>query len=319
MSEESESKSIVITRRELLKKTALVALSSGFVGARPIKLRSAEGEYPNSQFLVGSEQLSSWQDRAADTRVVDFRPPEEYWEGHIKRSVNLWKKDIVRKANGIPNVVPSKGFIEGVFGSAGIGNQARIVTYGASGNIWASRLFWTLDYFGHQAAGLLNGGINYWKANDNQLTTDPPNLPPEEFEATPDPGKIADARWILNHLNDSGVQVLDTRSPEEYSGQKVLPNTERGGHIPGAIPVEWKEAIDWESQTFKPYPELDRLYEKAGLEKENTIVTYCQTGIRAAHGYFTLRLLGYPEVRMYDGSWIEWANDGELPIETGSG
>lgn len=316
MSKKNEA--IMITRRELLKKSALLALGSGFIGARPIRLQSEEWEYPNPQLLVGPDQLSSRLGRSADIRVVDFRSTIKYWEGHIEDAVHLWKDDVVQKRNGIPNQVPPEGFIGGVFGSAGIGNQTRVVTYGDNGNIWSSRLFWTLDYYGHQETGLLNGGLNYWKASDKQLTTDPPNLPPEEFNATPDPQKIADSRWILDHLDDPEVQILDTRSPEEYTGEKILPNTERGGHIPGAIPVEWKEAIDWKTQTFKPYPELERIYKEAGLKKGNTIVTYCQTGIRAAHGYFTLRLLGYPKVRMYDGSWFEWSNNEDLPVKTGS-
>ncbi len=305
-----------LTRRQFLKGAGL-ALSGLLIWPRVKVVGVEEEEYPATELLVDPTWLEERLGQVGRLRAVDFREESDYWEGHIEGAVNLWKTDITRETDGIPNMVAPQEIIEGVLGSAGIGNEHTVVAYGAAGNIWSSRLFWTLEYYGHQDVKLLNGGIKYWRALQKELTRTPPDVPLAEFNAQPKPELLATAEWLLENLDNPEVQILDARSPEEYTGEKVLPNTDRGGHIPGAVLVEWKEAIDWEDETFKPYPQLEEIYTKAGLSREKTIVTYCQTGIRAAHSYFTLRLLGYPKVRLYDGSWIEWANREELPIEAG--
>ena len=127
------------------------------------------------------------------------------------------------------------------------------------------------------------------------------------------PERLATKDWVLENLKNTQVKILDVRSPLEYRGENV--RSDRGGHIPDAVNINWiKNLTDDDDKVFLPSNELRTLYEEAGIMADKEIVTHCQTGIRAAHSYFTLRLLGYTKVRLYDGSWAEWGNDPETPI-----
>lgn len=221
---------------------------------------------------------------------------------------------ILTEINGVPGTLPPADQVGQVIEKAGIGNQTRVVIYDDGNGLWASRLFWTLEYLGHQKVALLEGGLSGWIEDGGALQTEETTNSRADFQIRIQPDKLADERWLLQNLDNRRVKVVDSRNPEEYTGKDK--QAARGGHIPGASNIDWVLNLDTvRRQTFLPLTELEKLYEQEEATRDKEIVTYCQIGIRAAHSYFTLRLLGYEYVRLYDGSWAEWGNSADTPIE----
>ncbi|MFQ5693347.1 MAG: sulfurtransferase, partial [Nitrospinota bacterium] len=177
-----------------------------------------------------------------------------------------------------------------------------------------ARGFWFLEYFGHEDVHVLDGGLNAWREAGLPLSADPVDPERTKFDASRKvPDRLAGADTILGVLGDPGVCILDTRSDDEYTGKLV--RAARGGAIPGSIHIEWTNNLDGEGR-FKSGADLKALYEARGVTPEKIIIPYCQGGYRSAHAYLALRLIGYPHIRNYVGSWKEWGDHAELPIET---
>lgn len=302
-----------LTRREFLKRGIELSLvlsigSSGFYG-----LRELSAPYPNTHLLVLAAWPQAHLPEIERVRIVDARAPLKYRQGHIENAVSIWDGDVNTWTGDIPRQVASPQQIKEVFSQAGIDQNITVVIYDDDQNLWAARLFWMLDYYGHSNVKLLNGGLQSWLASGGRLTDQPLELPKARFEPRPDANKIVTGDWLLEHLYDPTVKLVDARSPEEYSGMKT--EARRGGHIPGAMLLPWDRTLNRDG-TFKRAHELKKLYKQAGLRWDQTIVVYSHTGVRAAHAYFALRLLGYPDVRLYDGSWAEWGNNETYPVAT---
>jgi len=247
-------------------------------------------------------------------RIVDMAiEPEEYQKGHIAGAVYLNVNDarIPVSAGGFR--LPDPDEAARLLRALGIAAETQVVIYDDSGGLNASRLFFTLDVFGHEKVAILDGGVHAWTRAKLPLTTDLPRVAPTSYRPTLRAERVATAEWLRDRLRDPGVAIVDARSPGEYAGTDR--RAKRGGHIPGAVNIEWKRnlRLDW---TFKPVEELRAMYAARGIVPEKTAVTYCQTHHRAAHSYFVLRLLGYPRVVGYDRSWVEWGNRDDLPIAT---
>ncbi len=243
-----------------------------------------------------------------------------YDTGHIPGAVKI---DWVSELNDpvTRDYLDSERFAK-LLASKGISNDTTVVFYGDKHNWWAAYALWVFQLFGHSNVRLLNGGRNKWIAEGRELTREVPTYPATNYIAPPrDDTKIrAFQHQVLEHIKQQGA-LVDVRSPQEYSGERThMPEypqegTLRGGHIPGAINIPWAQAVNDDS-TFKSRAELEALYAAKGITPDKEIIAYCRIGERSSHTWFVLTyLLGYPNVRNYDGSWTEWGNMVGVPIE----
>lgn len=265
------------------------------------------------ELLVTPEALARELD-ADSTRLLllDLRPAEAFAAGHLPGAVHL---DLFGISLIDTDPAPMRSFlwiIEHLLASRGVSADRRIVAYDTDSGIRAARAFWFLEYFEHPDVRVLDGGFHAWVCAGFPVT------PAADAPASTDwrGGRNADrlATWqeVHDRLADPEAVIVDTRSDGEYCGATV--RAKRGGAIPGAVHIEWAKNLTAEG-TFKPVAELRKMYEAAGVTPEREVITYCQGGYRAAHTYLALRLLGYPRVRTYLGSWKEWGDRDDLPIE----
>ncbi len=271
--------------------------------------------YANPDLLTTPAQLHDAQQRPDAPLVIDLRPPEDFAAGHLPGAVHLdlWGVSLIDT-----DPAPLKAFmwmIDHLFNLRGVTAATPVVVYDEQSGIRAARGFWFLEYFGHPRVQLLDGGFAAWKAAGLPVTREAAAPPKSTWTGTPQPDTIATWRDVHARLGNPGVVLLDTRTDGEYDGTTV--RARRGGRIPGAVHVEWTRNLGPDG-AFKPAGELRAMYEQAGVTPEKEVITYCQGGYRAAHGYLALRLLGYPRVRNYTGSWKEWGDREELPVESGA-
>ena len=262
--------------------------------------------------LVTPEDLSRELAFPKRPLLIDLRPAERFSENHLPGAVHL---DLFGISSVDTDPAPLKAFfwiIEHLLASRGVSNDVRVVVYDDTSGIRAARAFWFLEFFGHPDTRVLDGGYQAWVARGLPVTQQAAKPTPTEWTGTRDETILAGWREVRDRLGDSGSVILDTRSDGEYSGGTV--RAARGGAIPGAVHLEWTNNLGPDG-AFKPVDELKEMYERAGVTPDREVVTYCQGGYRAAHSYFALRLIGYPRVRNYIGSWKEWGDRVDLPIE----
>ncbi len=243
-----------------------------------------------------------------------------YNEGHIPGAVGFsWKKELQDQLVRAP---VSKAQLEELLSNAGVSNDTTIVLYGDNNNWFAAWALWILKYYGHEDVRLLDGGRVKWLADKREITTDVPAYPRASYHAKEPLESVRAYRdQILASLGRGDFALVDVRSPAEYSGQLLAPENlpqegaQRGGHIPGAANVPWSTAVR-EDGTFKSAEELHPIYQGKGVTPDKEVIAYCRIGERSSHTWFVLHyLLGYDNVRNYDGSWTEWGSLIGAPIE----
>jgi thiosulfate/3-mercaptopyruvate sulfurtransferase len=242
-----------------------------------------------------------------EIRIIDVRQYSQYLESHIPNAVHLDIENLRTKSNEITQVI-SQDRLNEVLTELGITKETTVVLYDDSGGLNAAWAFWVLEYYGHENVRILNGHFNKWMIEGLPTTQEIPIFPSSNY-ASPDIQSelIVTKEWIVDNLNNSEIILVDARSSAEY----------REGHIPGAVNNEWTNSLTGVYvKVWKNEQQLTRLFESKGITKDKLVVVYCRTGVRAAHSYFTLRLLGYSQLTIYDGSWQEWGSDPTLPFDT---
>jgi thiosulfate/3-mercaptopyruvate sulfurtransferase len=264
------------------------------------------------------------QDHLDDDRIriveVDENPAL-YAEAHIPGAIGFdWKKDLQDPVKR--DFLGPEDFGR-LFGSRGISDDHTIVLYGDRNNWFAAYTYWYLKYYGHDDVKLMNGPREKWIGEGRPTTSDVPSFDKATFEAKPGDDAIRARRDEIFRALEGGERLVDVRSPQEFSGELIaMPGYEqegaqRGGHIPGAKSVPWAQAVQ-EDGTFKSKGDLEQLYTDRGVLNGDPVIAYCRIGERSAHTWFVLHeLLGKDDVKNYDGSWTEWGNLVDVPIEKG--
>jgi thiosulfate/3-mercaptopyruvate sulfurtransferase len=260
----------------------------------------------------------------ADVAIAEVdENPDLYDEGHIRGAVKLhWRDDL---QDAVERDIVDRVTFERVLGERGIGNDTTVVLYGDKNNWFAAYAYWYLKIYGHEDVRILDGGRQKWIDEGRELVAEVPAPAACKYAALERDESIRSYRdRVLGLIGDPGAALVDVRSPAEYAGDLIAPpgyeqeGAQRAGHIPTAASIPWASAVG-DDGTFKPAAELRALYGGRGIVPEKAVTAYCRIGERSAHTWFVLReLLGYPDVRNYDGSWTEWGSLVGVPIERGT-
>jgi thiosulfate/3-mercaptopyruvate sulfurtransferase len=273
--------------------------------------------------LVTTEWLAEHlNDEGVVVAEVDENP-DVYDEGHIPGSINLhWRDDL---QDPVERDLVEREVFEQLLGERGISNETTLVLYGDKNNWFAAFAYWYLKIYGHEDVRILDGGRQKWIDEGRELTTDVPSPQSARYRAKERDESIRAFRDAVREgIGAGGKALVDVRSPQEYAGELIAPpgyeqeGAQRGGHIPTAQSIPWAQAVR-DDGTFKSADELRELYQDKGVSPDKEVTAYCRIGERSAHTWFVLReLLGYETVKNYDGSWTEWGNLVDVPIERGT-
>ena len=277
-------------------------------------------DYAHPESLVSTEWVAE-HGGDANVRLVEVDvDTAAYEQGHIAGAVGWnWQSQLQQP---VRRDLATKEEIEQLLGSSGIGNDTTVVLYGDNNNWFAAWAFWQLKYYGHADVRLMNGGRVKWEAEGRPMTTDVPNYAATTYTASGGDESIRAYRdQVLALVNAGSISLVDVRSPAEFSGELLAPanlpqeGSQRGGHIPGASNIPWGQAVA-EDGSFKSADDLRALYGAQGIDGSRETIAYCRIGERSSHSWFVLtQLLGFENVRNYDGSWTEWGSIVGAPIE----
>lgn len=267
-------------------------------------------EVEDMQSLLGQKHV----------KIIDFRKAPQYVKGHIPGALNLWRSDIEDPDNSQAGIMARSDQLESLLGSLGISPKDTLIVYDDNALCDAARLWWVLQNYQHEQVLLLNGGYTAWRAKGGEISTQAPQVVKTKYQF----GRSgALQKYYIAHQQmvkavAQKTVVLDARSPDEYSGKRLKNGATRAGRIPGSINFEWTHTVHYKgNKQFKSLEEIETLLADLNLDKNEPLIVYCHSGVRSAHLTFVLtELLGYKNVRNYDGSWIQWSAATTLPIES---
>jgi len=274
----------------------------------------APAGYARPELLVDTAWLAAHVNDA-DIRIVDLRT-RGYGEAHIPQAVfvdNNW----IRNPKAPPTFLPTPAEFEALMSTLGISNSTRVIAYDDRGGLYAARLWWILNHYGHANAALLDGGWNKWSLEQRPTSAAIPSPAAAVFKVKPGTVKVATLDDVKAAINKPGAKLVDARTQDEIDG-KDLRRIKRGGFIESSVPVYWEDTMDPATKAMKPAAELVKLYRSKGIQPSDQVTVYCQVGMRASHDIFTLALIGHDlnKLANYYGAWEEWGNRDDTPIKT---
>ena len=277
---------------------------------------SLEGRgYASIKRLVTTDWVA--ENLATDNVVViDVSKQAQYDEGHIPGALSYPTSELQVERDGVKGLLPAANDIEAYLSGLGVSSDDTIIIYDHIKSLWGSRLLWTLRVYGHDDVRLMDGAYGLWvkEGRDISTTSPSPKSSSYKFSGKPNKSLIVGIDQVLENIGDDDSLVVDTRSADEYSGRDV--RAARGGHIPESVHLEWTQNVD-EDGRFLSAAKLKDLYLGSDITGDLAIYTLCQTAVRATHSWFVLaELLGYDDVAVYDGSWTEWGNSADTPIDS---
>ena len=278
--------------------------------------------YANPGVLTDTETVAkNLNGNSVKIVEVDYDPENAYRQGHLQNaSLIWWKRDI---NDPVTRDIVSKSQFEQLMSRNGISPESEVVLYGDFNNWFAAFVFWIFKYYGHEKVRIMNGGRKKWEIEKRPYTKEEPRVQETKYVSRPpNEGVRAYLFDVRRALEKKDSVLVDVRSPKEFSGEITAPpeypmeHAQRGGHIPSAKNIPWATAVNDTDGTFKTVEELRKNYEPKGVTPDKDVICYCRIGERSSHSWFVLKyLLGYPQVRNYDGSWTEWGNMIGNPIE----
>lgn len=251
-------------------------------------------------------------------KFVDFRKDKAFSEGHIEGAVQIWRTDIEDASYPYKGMMASQEQLEALLGGAGIHTNDTIIIYDDRGLCNAARLWWVLQNHDHNQVLLMEGGLDAWQMAGGKAVTSPTNTQAADFHLSDSPSmKFLVAKEDVQEAIADGVLIVDTRTSDEFSGKRLKDGASKAGRIPTSLHLDWAAAIDYEGdQRIRPESELNTIFSRLEIEKDERVILYCHSGVRSAHTTFVMtQLLGYNNVKNYDGSWNEWSYFEELPYE----
>lgn len=289
--------------------TALVLITS-FAAAE-------EPNFENKDLLITAEELNLMlEEEKENLKIIDVRSSAKYLLGHLPRAVNMWGDDFSDPEAWVDGLIAKPGAFAAAAQEKGINNNSEIVVYDENSSLWAARLWWVFKVYDHQNIRILEGGYDAWKRKDYETKIFPYKTKKGNFIV-----RDVNNDWIVNsdtiaeNINNKDFIILDTRSEAEFMGKETNSAAPRKGRIPNSIHIEWTEALN-DDYSFKSATEIAEIYEAKGVVKDKAVISpLSHTGVKAAHTFFVLRLLGYDNLKLYDESWVGWSNRSDLPIE----
>jgi len=279
-----------------------------------LSLTSHEG------YLISASEVMAIN-KNENFKILDFRKEVNYLKDHISGAIQIWRKDIENPNFEYGGMMPSKEQVENLFSNLGIATTDYIIIYDDNGLCEAARLWWILQNYDFNKVKLLQGGLPDWKSAGGKVDTITPSYPKSEFILTNQPSMkyFASKKEVKNAIKNQ-VTIIDTRSTDEFMGIYHKKGAAKPGRISNSLHIDWAAAINYHGdKSLKSIVELEKTYNNRITTKSDPIILYCHSGVRSAHTTFVLtQLLGYENVRNYDGSWTEWSHFDELPIENES-